>query len=75
MIEVDGRHAEAVIRRLAGLPEIRALRTTDGRWDIVAEIEAGSLPAFDAVLRAIRQIEGIADSETSLLRGVRKGGP
>ena len=74
MIEVDGRHAEAVIRRLAGLPEIRALHTTNGRWDIVAEIEAESLPAFDGLLRAIRQIDGIANSETSLLLGARKGG-
>ncbi|MDP4004884.1 Lrp/AsnC family transcriptional regulator [Methylobacterium sp. NEAU K] len=74
MIEVDGRHAESVIRRLAGLPEIRALHTTNGRWDIVAEIEAESLPAFDALLRTIRQIDGIANSETSLLLGARKGG-
>ena len=72
MIEVDGRHAEAVIRRLAGLPEIRALHTTNGRWDIVAEIEADSLAGFDALLRAIRQIDGISNSETSLLLGVRK---
>ena len=63
-----------MIRRLAGLPEIRALHTTNGRWDIVAEIEAESLPAFDGLLRAIRQIDGIANSETSLLLGARKGG-
>lgn len=74
MIEVDGRHAEAVIRRLAGLPAIRTLHTTNGRWDIVAEIEAESLSAFDALLRSIRQIDGIANSETSLLLGARKGG-
>lgn len=73
-IEVDGRHAESVIRRLAGLPEIRTLHTTNGRWDIVAEIEAGTLADFDALLRAIRQIEGIANSETSILLGARKGG-
>lgn len=74
LIEVDGRHAEAVIRRLAGLPEIRALHTTNGRWDIVADVEAPSLQDFDALLRTIRQIEGIANSETSLLLGLRKGG-
>ena len=72
MIEVDGRHAESVIRRLSGLPAIRALHTTNGRWDIVAEIEAGSLADFDALLRTIRQIEGIANSETSILLGARK---
>lgn len=74
MIEVDGRHAESVIRRLSGLPEIRRLHTTNGRWDIVAEIEAGTLAEFDALLRTIRQLDGIANSETSILLGVRKGG-
>lgn len=74
LVEVDGRHAEAVIRRLSGLPEIQALHTTNGRWDIVAEIEAPSLVAFDALLRTIRQIDGIANSETSILLAARKGG-
>ncbi len=74
LIEVDGRHGENVIRRLSGLPEIRALHTTNGRWDIVAEIEAPSLAAFDALLRTIRQTEGIANSETSILLAARKGG-
>ena len=73
LIEVDGRHAESVIRRLSGLPEIRALHTTNGRWDIVAEIEVPTLGDFDALLRTIRQFEGIANSETSILLAARKG--
>ncbi|GGF61365.1 AsnC family transcriptional regulator [Azorhizobium oxalatiphilum] len=72
MVEVDGKHAEAVIRRLNGFPEIRALSTTNGRWDLVAEIEAPTLKAFDDLLRAIRQIDGISASETSILLGARK---
>lgn len=74
LIEVDGRHAESVIRRLSGLPEIRALHTTNGRWDIVAEIEVPTLGDFDSLLRTIRQFEGIANSETSILLAARKGG-
>jgi DNA-binding Lrp family transcriptional regulator len=72
MIEVDGKHAEAVIRRLSGLPEIHALHTTNGRWDIVAEIESPSLSAFDDLLRVIRQIDGISTTETSILLAARK---
>jgi DNA-binding Lrp family transcriptional regulator len=72
MIEVDGKHAEAVIRRLAGLPEIHGLHTTNGRWDIVAEIESPSLAAFDDLLRVIRQINGISTTETSILLAARK---
>ncbi len=73
LIEVDGRHAEGVIRRLSGLPEIRALHTTNGRWDIVAEIEVPTLGDFDTLLRTIRQFDGIANSETSILLAARKG--
>ena len=74
MVEVDGRHADAVLRRLMGMPEIRGLHTTNGRWDLVAEIEAGSLGAFDELLRQVRQIDGIANTETSILLTARKGG-
>ncbi len=39
MVEIDGKNSEAVIRRLTGFPEIRTLYTTNGRWDVVAEVE------------------------------------
>lgn len=74
MVEVDGKHADVVLRRLMGMPEIRGLHTTNGRWDLVAEIEAGSLGAFDELLRQVRQIDGIANTETSILLTARKGG-
>jgi DNA-binding Lrp family transcriptional regulator len=72
MIEVDGKHAETIIRRLMGFPEIRALYTTNGRWDVVAEIEAETLASFDDLLRQMRQIDGIANTETSILLAARK---
>ncbi len=72
MIEVEGRAADAVIARLHGFPEVRTLYTTNGRWDVVAEIETDSLEAFDDTLRRIRQIAGIASTETSILLSARK---
>lgn len=75
LIEVEGRAADAVLARLAGFPEVRALHTTNGRWDAVAEIEAESLEAFDEVLRRIRQTAGIASTETSILLSARKALP
>jgi DNA-binding Lrp family transcriptional regulator len=74
MVEVDGKHEEAVAKRLMGLPEVRALHATNGRWDMVAEIEASSVGAFDDLLRAIRKIDGIASTDTSILLKARKGG-
>ncbi|MGC1303949.1 MAG: Lrp/AsnC family transcriptional regulator [Caulobacteraceae bacterium] len=67
MIEVTGKSTTQVILRLRGIPEIRALHTTNGSWDLVAEINAASLSEFDRVLREVRMIDGVANSETSLL--------
>src|SRR5690606_6864692 len=66
MVAVEGRNTDDVIRSLRGIPEIAALHTTNGRWDLVAEIICDSLASFDATLSAVRGIDGIRDSETSI---------
>jgi len=66
-IAVEGNRIEAVIAALRGDPAVGALHSTNGRWDIVAELRAESLAAFDEVLGRIRRLEGIASTETSLL--------
>lgn len=66
-LAVEGNRLEAVIRSLRGEPAVEALYSTNGRWDIVAELRADSLEAFDRVLARMRLIEGISQSETSLL--------
>jgi DNA-binding Lrp family transcriptional regulator len=73
LIQVAGQKADSVIRDLRGYPEVRALYTTNGKWDIVAEIETGHLEQFDQVLRRIRMIGGIAGTETSILLSSYKG--
>lgn len=67
LIEVEGHAADKVIRSLSGLPEISAVHTTNGRWDLIVELGATSLTDLDAVLRRIRLIPGITGSETNLL--------
>jgi DNA-binding Lrp family transcriptional regulator len=66
-IEVVGRSTDRVIRQLRGFPEIIALHTTNGGWDLVAELRTETLADFDHVLGRIRRIEGVVNSETSLL--------
>ena len=56
-----------MIRLLGGFPELIAVHTTNGAWDLVAEIQVGSLADFDLVLRNVRVIDGILNSETSIL--------
>lgn len=73
LIEIEGHWSEKAARRLHGLPQIRTIHATNGRWDLIAEIEVTSLQEFDEVLREIRRIEGVTNSESSLLLSRRKG--
>ena len=72
LIEVQGRSTTTAINQLRGLPEVHALHTTNGGWDLVAELRTGTLAEFDAVMGQIRSVEGVVNSETSLLlRSIR----
>ncbi len=72
LIAVEGKSTDRVVQRLSGMPEIRAIHATNGRWDLVAEIGTTDLPSFDDVLNRIRLIEGISATETNLLLSTRK---
>lgn len=67
LIEVEGRSTNRVIRQLRGFPEVRALHTTNGAWDLVADLRTNTLKDFDRLLSHIREVEGIVNSETSVL--------
>ena len=71
-VAVEGNRSEAVLKALTGDPAVEALHTTNGRWDIVVELRADCLEAFDAVLGRFRLLEGIASTESSLLLSSRK---
>lgn len=71
-VAVEGNRSEAVLKALRGDPAVGALHSTNGRWDIVAELRSDSLEAFDRVLRRIRLIPGISNTETSLLLSTHK---
>jgi DNA-binding Lrp family transcriptional regulator len=71
-IAVEGNRLDAVLRTLRGDPAVTTLHTTNGRWDLVAELRADSLEAFDQVLGRIRMVEGISGTETSLLLSTQK---
>lgn len=67
MIEIAGHETEKVVRVLSGYPEISAIHTTNGRWDLVIELGTDTLADFDAVLRRIRLTRSVFNSETHLL--------
>jgi DNA-binding Lrp family transcriptional regulator len=66
-IAVEGERSGAVLKALRGFPEIDAVHMTNGRWDMLAELNAASLSDFSRLLDGVRLIEGISATETSLL--------
>jgi len=67
LIEVVGKSTTQVINKLRGIPQLHKLHTTNGAWDLVAEIRTSNLLVFDRVLRDVRTIDGVLNSETSIL--------
>ncbi len=67
MIEVVGKSTTQVINKLRGIPQLEKLHTTNGAWDLVGEIRASNLQEFDRILRDVRTIDGVLNSETSIL--------
>jgi DNA-binding Lrp family transcriptional regulator len=72
LIAVEGNNVEKVLRSLRGDASVSTLHTTNGRWDIIAELRADTLEEFDRVLSRVRRIEGVANSETNLLLSTHK---
>lgn len=66
-IEIHGTNTDGVTSRLIALEDIHAVHSTNGRWDLVAQLESSDLQRFDESLRKIRLIEGITKTESSLL--------
>jgi DNA-binding Lrp family transcriptional regulator len=64
---VEGNQTRAVMASLLGEPGVAALHDTNGRWDLLAELQAGSNAELSAVLERVRLIKGIANTETSIL--------
>ena len=49
-IAVEGNQVDAVVKALRGEPAVASLHSTNGRWDLVAELHTDTLATFDRVL-------------------------
>jgi DNA-binding Lrp family transcriptional regulator len=64
---VEGNQQHEVIASLLGEPGVAALHDTNGRWDLLAELRAGSMAELSQVLERVRLVKGIRHTETSIL--------
>ena len=72
MLGIEGRGTERIMSALARMPQVQQVHSTNGTWDLIAEIGTETLEAFDKVLFDIRRMEGVTRSETNLLLSTRR---
>jgi len=68
-IAIEGERSGAVVKALRGFPEVEKVHTTNGRWDLVAELDTETLAEFSRTLDQIRLIDGLlalAESERAV---------
>lgn len=65
-IAIEGNDARRVTASLLAEPAVQALHATNGRWDLLAELQVATLPELARALERIRLIKGISQSETSI---------
>jgi DNA-binding Lrp family transcriptional regulator len=71
-LEVRSADTRAVIAALKRMPDVGRIHSTNGRWDLVVEINTADLATLDRVLHEIRAVRGVSLSETSILLSEQK---
>ena len=66
MVEIEGTGAHIIQRKLIALQQVKAVHTTNGKWDIIVDLGTQSLDELDLILTKIRKFSGVKSSETSL---------
>ena len=72
LLSIEGRGTDRIVAELRGMPEITAIHTTNGKWDLVLELGTDTLSSLDRVLHTVRLVDGIRASETNLYLGTRR---
>ena len=65
-VQVEGNQGRSVIASLLGEPGVAALHDTNGRWDLLAELQVPTMAELSQALERIRRVKGIANTETSI---------
>ena len=66
-IEVEPRRTPDVIRALTRLPQIEALHSVSGKFDLIARAGAASAAELDSVLDKIGQVPGVTGTESAII--------
>jgi DNA-binding Lrp family transcriptional regulator len=75
MLGIEGAGTARIVHRLRGLAQVEAVHSTNGKWDLIVELDARTLEELDRTLTEIRELPGITSSETNLLLSTRRALP
>lgn len=67
MLGIEGAGMNRIKRTLGGIPAVRAIHSTNGKWDLIVETGTDTVEELDIVLDQMRRIPGVRASETNLL--------
>lgn len=71
LVKIAGHRTKRITAQLEKITAIRDIHSTNGKWDLIVELATETLADFDAALAAMREIDGISESETNLLLATR----
>lgn len=74
-IELAGNVSDKVRHEINKEPDIIAMHSTNGRWDLILEMRTRSLEEFDRLLGRVRSINGVKASETNILLSTMRMAP
>jgi len=72
LLGIEGHGTDRIVHRLSGIPAVQTIHSTNGKWDLIAEIGTETLEELDSVLAEIRRFDGVMTSETNLLLATRR---
>ncbi len=67
LISLTSRSSASVVRELSKSPQVRKLYTLSGQYDLCAILSAATTCLLDDALDAIRELDGVSDTLTSIL--------
>ena len=70
-VSVEPRKTNDVVRALCRMPSVQTLLSVSGKYDIVALLRAPTTERIDELLDDIGVIEGVNDTESSIILATR----
>ena len=67
MVKIEPRGQDAVVSQCRKMPEVTALHTISGEFDLIAIVKAETPEELDQALDDIRRIKGIERTTTSIV--------